>query len=189
MISVLSPEQFKTIPWKNGKGETIELAINEGGTLNNFTWRLSMASVVEDGVFSDFSGYERNLILIEGNGISLQHDDNKIDKLSNLLAIANFDGGCRTVGNLHAGAITDFNIITQQKKCSVHVETYIKQQTVEVKAVDLCFVYSLSGEIKLYSSQEQQTVKPGHLLTLTAPKVGDITLSGQQLIMVNLTFL
>ena len=82
MISVLSPELFITIPWKNGQGETIELAMNYGGHLDDFVWRLSMASVVEDGVFSDFSGYQRNLILIEGNGINLQHDDSKIDKLN-----------------------------------------------------------------------------------------------------------
>ena len=30
MIEILAPKQFKTIPWKNGQGETIELAINEG---------------------------------------------------------------------------------------------------------------------------------------------------------------
>ena len=36
MISVLSPELFKTIPWKNGQGETIELAMNYGGNLNDF---------------------------------------------------------------------------------------------------------------------------------------------------------
>jgi len=185
MISILSPESFKTIPWKNGKGETIELAINEGGTLDNFIWRLSMASVVEDGVFSDFSGYERNLILIEGNGINLQHDDNKIDKLSNLLEVANFDGGCRTVGNLHAGAITDFNIMSHQEKCRVDVQTYQKLQTVELKSTDLCFVYSLSGEYELACSQQTpQTIKSGHLLKLTQPEQKTFSIRGQQLIII-----
>ena len=52
MINIIAPKQFKTVAWKNGLGETTELAINRGGTLNSFDWRLSMASVVEDGVFS-----------------------------------------------------------------------------------------------------------------------------------------
>ena len=111
MFTIISPAQFKTLPWKNGKGETIELAINKNANLDDFEWRISMASVVEDGVFSDFSGYMRNLILIEGNGLNLQHDHNHIDKLSKLLDVATFDGSCTTVGNLHDGAITDFNII------------------------------------------------------------------------------
>jgi len=185
MNTVFSPESFKTIPWKNGKGETIELAINDGGTLDDFTWRLSMASVVEDGVFSDFSGYQRNLVLIEGNGISLQHDDNKIDKLNNLLEVANFDGACRTVGNLHAGAITDFNIISHQEKCLVKVETYNKSQSVEINSADLCFVYSLSGEYILRDShQPPQTIASGHLLKLSNPQANNLSIEGRQLIVI-----
>jgi len=185
MISVFSPENFKTIPWKNGKGETIELAISDAGTLDDFTWRLSMARVVEDGVFSDFSGYQRNLILIEGNGISLQHDHNKIDKLSNLLEVANFDGACRTVGNLHSGAITDFNIMTHQEKCRARVETYNERQNVEIKSADLCFVYSLSGEYLLLAShQKTQTITAGHLLKLSDPQEKNLSVEGQQLIII-----
>jgi len=185
MISVFSPENFKTIPWKNGKGETIELAINDGGTLDDFIWRLSMATVVEDGVFSDFSGYQRNLVLIEGNGISLQHDHNKIDKLCNLLEVANFDGACSTVGNLHAGAITDFNIITHQEKCRVSVETYSDLQNVALKSDDLCFVYSLSGEYQLLTSdQEPQIIQAGHLLKLTNQQENNLAIKGQQLIVI-----
>ena len=187
MISVLSPELFKTIPWKNGQGETIELAMNYGGHLDDFVWRLSMASVVEDGVFSDFSGYQRNLILIEGNGINLQHDDSKIDKLNRILDIANFDGGCRTVGNLTAGEITDFNIITHKEKCSVVVETFIEQQTIELNAADLCFIYSLSGAFQLTSYQNHQIIKAEHLLKLNSLKIGDMTITGQKLIVVYLT--
>jgi environmental stress-induced protein Ves len=187
MISVLSPDLFKTIPWKNGKGETIELAINYGGNLDDFVWRLSMASVVEDGVFSDFSGYQRNLILIEGNGINLQHDHSKIDKLSNILDIASFDGACSTLGNLHAGAITDFNVITHKEKCSVTVETFKERQTLELKVADLCFIYSLSGAFQLTSYQNQQIIKTGHLLKLGTLKAGEITITGQKLIVVYLT--
>jgi len=61
LITIISPQQFKKTPWKNGKGETTELAISEGGTLENFDWRLSIASVTEDGAFSYFTGYCRNL--------------------------------------------------------------------------------------------------------------------------------
>jgi environmental stress-induced protein Ves len=187
MITVLSPQQFKTIPWKNGQGETIELAINAGGKLDDFIWRLSMATVVEDGVFSDFSGYQRNLILIEGNGINLQHDKRKIDQLNNILDVANFDGGCRTVGNLPAGEITDFNIITDKEKCSAVVETLLARQTVELKAADLCFVYSLSGAFQLTSYQNHQIIKAGHLLKLNTLKTGEMTITGQKLVVVYLT--
>ena len=110
MITVISPDSFKKIPWKNGLGFTTELAINDGANLDDFDWRLSIASVTSNGEFSNFSGYDRNLVLIEGNSLSLQHDQKHTDKLTQLLDIAKFDGGCKTFGTLHNGAINDFNI-------------------------------------------------------------------------------
>jgi environmental stress-induced protein Ves len=74
-VQIINPNEFKRLPWKNGKGETIELAINEGGSLADFDWRISMASVTEDGPFSDFSGYQRHLLLLKGIGIELTHLD------------------------------------------------------------------------------------------------------------------
>ena len=89
-MKIIPPEQFKKIPWKNGKGITTELAINNGGTLNDFEWRISIASVDVDGEFSDFTGYLRNLILVAGNGIDLQYDSGKVDRLNNILSFVTF---------------------------------------------------------------------------------------------------
>ena len=85
MITIIPPTAFTTTPWKNNKGKTIELAISAGGTVEQFDWRLSMASVTEDGPFSDFSGYQRNLVLTQGNGIILTHDQATTDHLQKLL--------------------------------------------------------------------------------------------------------
>jgi len=61
------------MPWANGRGRTIEMIrVNaaDGGLL----WRLSMASVMEDGPFSIFPGIERNLTVISGPGFDLIGD-------------------------------------------------------------------------------------------------------------------
>jgi environmental stress-induced protein Ves len=188
MISIISPTAFKTIPWKNGQGETTELAINANATLDNFTWRISMASVVEDGLFSDFSGYQRNLILIEGNGINLQHDHNHIDKLTNILDIATFDGACSTVGSLHAGDITDFNIITDKEKYAVEVNTYWHKEEITLKSAGLCFIYSLSDGYTLKNSSNETTViSAGSLLQLHCVLPQQFNIIGEQLIVVYLT--
>jgi len=107
MIKFISPQSFKQIPWKNGKGITTELAISDGGTLDSFDWRISIASVVEDGPFSNFSGYLRNLILIQGKGIRLNHDNHTTDVLGSILDLATFDGSSQTIGTLINGPIKD----------------------------------------------------------------------------------
>ncbi len=192
-ISITSPDQFNTVPWKNGLGETIEVAINNGGTLANFDWRLSMASVVEDGEFSNFEGYTRNLILIDGNGINLQHNDNKIDKLSHLLDMATFDGGFKTVGNLHAGDITDFNIITRTSRIKTEVIAQLQLTEHSLNNADLCFIYSLYREatITIQSSTNSTPniidLPAQHLLRINNTHEIDASISGTHLILVYLT--
>ncbi len=69
MIRHLTPADYKTMPWANGKGVTVEMLRldRDGGLL----WRLSRASVVENGDFSLFPGIERNLTVITGSGFDL----------------------------------------------------------------------------------------------------------------------
>lgn len=168
-INIISPESFRTIPWKNGKGVTTELAININGTLTNFDWRLSIAEVAEDGLFSDFSGYLRNLILIEGNGINLHHSSDSLelrtDRLLNLLDYATFDGGFQTFGELRDGAIQDFNLMTREGKYKCSVETWTSKLTKYLPVSDLNFIFSLSGETQLSTQcqRSQIAIRERHL--------------------------
>lgn len=188
MIEVIEPEKFRTVAWKNGKGETIEMAINSGGTLDDFSWRLSMASVIEDGIFSNFSGYTRNLILVAGDGINLQHNDSKIDKLTNLLDYATFDGGDKTVGNLHTNEITDFNVIARTSDYRTIVDCQKKAENITLEKSDLCFIYSLykAAELSFSDISENKTLPAGHLMKISDLKSQSTHVSGESIIIVYL---
>ncbi len=69
MMRHLGPEDFRRMPWANGKGVTVELARADGP--QGMLWRLSRASVVEDGAFSIFPAVERNLTVLTGPGFDL----------------------------------------------------------------------------------------------------------------------
>lgn len=69
MIRHLGPDDFRRMPWANGKGVTVELARADGP--QGMLWRLSRASVVEDGAFSIFPAVERNLTVLSGPGFDL----------------------------------------------------------------------------------------------------------------------
>lgn len=196
MIEIIEPKQFKAIPWKNGLGETTELAINEQASLDDFTWRLSIASVVNDGFFSDFSGYRRNLVLISGSGLILQYDGERTDVLENILDIASFDGGCKTLGKLTAGAIKDFNIITDKDEVSTQVHCYIESQQVLVKLSknQLCFAYSLSDAMQLKTCQQENMIVSVDCLAKFSVTDDELTeqemsvaITGKNMIIVQLT--
>jgi hypothetical protein len=188
MLTILSPEAFKTIPWKNGLGHTTELAINNGGNLDDFDWRLSIASVVNVGEFSNFSGYQRNLVLIEGSGLILDHGNGDIDKLTNLLDIAHFDGGNKTYGSLVNGAIKDFNVITNQQSYNAQVDSYTGSKklsfTPTVKTV--AFVYSLTDKTKIQSKQQSLQLPLGHLVKVEKTQ-DEIHITGKNLIIIQVT--
>ncbi len=185
MIEITSPDKFKKTPWKNGKGFTTELAINNGGSLTNFDWRLSIASVAENGFFSDFSGYKRHLVLIDGNGIYLKHDDVVIDELNELLDVAVFNGASKTYGKLNSGPINDFNLMVNSKKLQSNLKTYACLESFNLPTHYLTFIYSLTDKIEIISDQENQTqsIPQGNLVKITKSNNTKLKISGKNLIL------
>jgi environmental stress-induced protein Ves len=66
----LAPPSYRTMPWKNGGGTTIEIARSpeppEGAGLDDLDWRVSMARVDGPGPFSRFEGVDRTLAVLDG---------------------------------------------------------------------------------------------------------------------------
>ncbi len=191
MIEIFSPASYISIPWKNGKGVTQELAINDGGSLENFDWRLSMASVVEDGEFSDFSNYWRNLILTEGKGIRLTHSNGAEDLLNTPLALASFDGGNKTTGFLTNGPITDFNVIARKSRYQAIVTTNIHPSTTDIQLCPLHFIYSPYETIHLKNEHMKIPLElpEKHLAKILADEGESITVIGPSFISIGLKVL
>lgn len=152
MFEVITKDKFVTTPWKNGKGVTTELAISDNSSMADFDWRLSIATVSEDGAFSDFSGVERNLFLIEGQGIKLKHQlngESQTDHLNQLLDYSSFDGASQTTGTLVDGQIKDLNLMTRQGMYEINIITCFEQAEStfsELTANDnLVFIYPLEN--------------------------------------------
>ncbi|MFD2167795.1 HutD family protein [Thalassotalea euphylliae] len=197
MLEIISSSSFKTIPWKNGLGKTVEMAISDGGTVDNFDWRISQATVANDGEFSDFSGLERNLVLIKGEGISLLHKmaDAALnqgycqeDHLTQLLDYANFDGGYKTFGKLHGNEpatreIIDLNIMTRADKFDTQVITAKSCNKLALPKADIVFVYSLSSGLILQDEQGEQSIEDGALIKVTDLAGSNYLISGELIIL------
>jgi environmental stress-induced protein Ves len=121
---VITQAMFRRMPWKNGKGETLELMKLEDE--KGVKIRISQAAVADSGTFSDFTGLERHLVLIAGNGMRLSHqaepDDMSHHDLRHLLDIATFDGGDLTTSELIDGPIEDLNIMVRMSDTHAQVQ-------------------------------------------------------------------
>lgn len=191
MFKVISSDQFKTTPWKNGKGETIELAINEGGDICNFDWRLSIATVSENGVFSDFSGLRRDLFLIEGQGIKLTHNKTHENLLTDHLSVATFDGGDTTMGELLGDTIKDLNLMTKVGKYQVNTRVYHEEGTYELPDMGLCFIFSYRNDVCLineyaaFDDAQQTSLVKGNLLLASDGLAGQC-IQGKNILVIQL---
>ena len=109
MISLLESKDYKSMPWKNGKGQTAEIALHKDDE-NAFRWRLSSAEISEDGNFSEYPGFERFLTLTEGAGIQLTFSDHREACLKQG-EVWRFSGDGVTHCQLLQGTVKDLGLI------------------------------------------------------------------------------
>ncbi len=113
-MRLIGPADYRRMPWKNGGGATIEIAVSpSGASLDTFDWRVSMATVVENGPFSSFPGIDRTLCVLEGNGIRLDVDGKSISLTKSSAPFA-FAADARVSGTPLDGPITDLNVMTRR---------------------------------------------------------------------------
>ena len=71
-MRIIRPADLVRMPWKNGGGETTEIAVSpEGSGLDRFDWRVSMARIARNGPFSEFAEVDRTLAVLDGAGVRL----------------------------------------------------------------------------------------------------------------------
>jgi environmental stress-induced protein Ves len=97
------------MPWANGKGTSYEIASDRDGE-DRWSWRVAIAPVVLDGPFSALPGIDRELVVIEGNGMVLEVDGTSVECL--LGQVVRFSGDEKTFARLIDGPVVDLGLMT-----------------------------------------------------------------------------
>ena len=118
-LQIIRRSSYTTLPWKNGGGVTHE-AIRVPPRGASFSWRVSLAHIESSGPFSDFSGYERKMVLLEGRGLDLKFGDGRRRELRQVGDWVEFDGAIATHCDLLDGPCVDLNLMTSNslKTCA-----------------------------------------------------------------------
>ncbi len=159
-MHVIRAADYRRMPWKNGGGETAEIAIEPpAGALEAFAWRVSMARVDGDGPFSAFPGVERTLTVLEGAGIRLQIEGREAVELTPASAPYAFPADVPTSATLLAGPITDFNVMTRRghARQRVHRET-LSSRYLAMPGGPATLVFCLEGSLSASSATDTLTV-------------------------------
>jgi environmental stress-induced protein Ves len=107
VLRILTTDDFRASPWKNGGGVTHEIARHPVD--GDWQWRLSIAEVASDGPFSRFDGLSRILTVIDGDGVDLHSADGIMQ--ARLGEPVHFSGDLAVTSRLVNGPIRDLNVI------------------------------------------------------------------------------
>ncbi|KEY58416.1 HutD family protein [Serratia sp. DD3] len=139
-------DQLPVSSWRNGGGETREITSQPPGeTL--FDWRVSIATIAQDGPFSAFNGIDRIITLLEGDGVHLYSPgqiDHRLQRIGEPFA---FSGDCPLEAKLLGGSSHDFNIMTRRGEHSAQVQPMVT--TTELAPQHAGVLYILRGEWQL----------------------------------------
>src|SRR5262249_9067970 len=114
-MRMLRASGHRRMRWKNGLGETVEIAVSpDHASLDDFDWRVSMAHVGSDGPFSLFAGIDRTLCVLEGGGIALALAERPEVELTTASDPFAFPGDVAIASKLIGGPIIDLNVMTRR---------------------------------------------------------------------------
>jgi environmental stress-induced protein Ves len=113
-------DQLEPMPWKNGGGLTREIVCAPAGaSLQDFGWRISVAEISCSGAFSSFSGIDRSILLLKGNGVRLDSSRGGWQhQLDAPLLPFGFAGEDDCHAALLDGPTRDFNVMTRRGRFS-----------------------------------------------------------------------
>jgi len=109
---VLKRDAYRTMPWRNGRGSTREIA-REPASGEEFAWRLSLADIEQDGDFSAYPGYRRAIVLVAGKSLQLRFNGHGNCSLHAARRGARFEGEWKTHCAVPEGRCTDLSLIVR----------------------------------------------------------------------------
>jgi len=179
--TILAASRYRRMPWKNGGGETVEIAISPADSaLAHFDWRISMATVATDGPFSIFPDIDRTLSILDGEGMSLEIDGSAPVFLTQASAPLAFPADLPVSATLKSGPITDLNVMTRRGGMRHQVERLVVDGEVEFSsAAGTLLIFCHRGTLKLTWPDGQASVGEGDTLLLQDATGTPLEIDGQ----------
>ena len=147
-VNSFKSSDYLSMPWKNGQGSTLQLACSHTD-LNNFDWRISVADVKHDGLFSFFENKLRMISILHGNGLQLKNLDSQQETFLSKNIIYKFSGNEPIQSTLLNGAIRDFNLIYKPERYHAEMTWHASPTTkLQVQNSKIFFIFN-AGESSL----------------------------------------
>lgn len=156
-MKILRRADYGAMPWKNGGGITHEVArVPAQG--EPFQWRLSLARIDQSGAFSDFTGYLRIMLLLEGEGFVLRSPGEPDRTFRPGEAEQRFDGALPMQCELTGGACTDLNLMVRHA-CQVSTRIARLDAPLTLRTGGTLILFALAGSCRIEDGTRQDALE------------------------------
>jgi environmental stress-induced protein Ves len=170
-ITTLDPASYRQMPWKNGGGVTIDIAVTmlpgfAPGSWEGIVWRFSRTAIVTPAPFSDLSGYDRQLALVAGQGLVLGTAVGEIDVRQPFRPVR-FAGETSIVSRLEAGPVEVVNLIGDRSRVSIDLSCLSGGATNTCPA-GVHIIYAATSACELSIAGQPCEIANGHAMRVDA---------------------
>lgn len=147
-VTLHRASDFLDMPWKNGGGRTLQLAIEPAQAgLSDFDWRVSMATITQSGPFSLFPGCDRSILLIEG-AFQIELEGARL-ALDRPFVPHSFSGDAPAHCTLLAGPARDFNVITRRSRVNAKLNGFRVDGAMTIARSSTTLVVCIDGRVEV----------------------------------------
>lgn len=168
-LQLIPAHDYRRERWRNGFGWTREILRSPAGG-DDWDWRLSIAEIEQDGPFSTFSGIERELVLLRGQGVRLRFDDGEVRDVEPPHGRVRFAGERVVSGELIDGPTHDFNLMWRRDRIDADLwhRPLVGSMVLFAEPGEHWFVHVLSGRAHAIDAMNRIDVSMSDTLWLRA---------------------
>jgi environmental stress-induced protein Ves len=170
-LAPIDPASFRHTPWKNGGGVTIDIAESllpgfAPGSWEGSVWRFGRTAIVTPGPFSDLSGFDRQQMLVSGQGLVLETAAGEIDVRQPFKPVR-FAGETAIVSRLEAGPVEVVNLIGDRSRVSIELSC-LAAGTTHSHPAGIHIIYAAATQCDLAINGNACEIAAGHAMRIDA---------------------
>jgi len=149
----IDPASYRHVPWKNGGGITVDITgvfptESEAASWSSMTWRLGRTRIERPGPFSDLSGIDRILAVIEGRGLRLKPAGAPAIDVREPMRPVRFPGEWVIDSELQAGPVGVLNLMADRARADIDLTFMAGAGSMSVHA-DTVVIYAPVGSAEV----------------------------------------
>jgi environmental stress-induced protein Ves len=197
-LKLLRRAGYRTVPWQNGRGVSQQVAVSpREASYEGFDWQVTHTAISADDPFSSLPGLDRQLLLVDGGGLTLRIRspregiafDRRIDAPLEPFA---FRGDWEAECILH-GPVRVLNVMTRRGRVGARLQIVKPDaaQPVTKPAGETLVVYAARGPVDAWGTWGKATLAADDAILLDEDGATDIAIApganrGARLVLVHL---